>query len=49
MKQKSKKSERQVKLEKHHGTHRRKKMQKLFAVTGSVLLLSIPVYFLYFS
>jgi hypothetical protein len=49
MKQKSKKSERQIRLEKHHGARRRKRMQKGIAVMGSMLILGIPVYFLYFN
>jgi hypothetical protein len=46
---KQKKSDRQIRLDKHHSTQRRLKLQKTFAVIGSAIVISIPIYILYFT
>lgn len=49
MRKKHSKSDRQKRLEKHHGIQKRVKLQRNIAILGSVLVLSIPVYIIYFT
>lgn len=42
-------SERRKKLDKHHGSKTRKRFHKYVAIFGSAVVLSIPIYILYFA